>query len=214
LAPPTPYDPYRATAPAAGFAPLGGAIRWVFAVIVALMGLGFGVAVVGLTLAVLSSERSPRHQPDDTLMILGMAGMGFVILLLYAQIAAGLVWVHKAWSWLPMEQRYTRHWKSWIAPSQASLMLLIPYFHYYWMFVVNCGLCDALDRLRVSHPTRRAAPKGLAIAACICQLVVPFPVGSILWLLFMSRIEQMTREMSAGVPAGHWPMPMPMPAAR
>jgi hypothetical protein len=194
-----PHDPYRAQAPGAAFAPIGSGARWAFTVIVVLMGIGFGVAVVAWTLAVLTSESATSHQPDDTLMGIGFVGVFGLVFLLYAQIAAGLVWLYKAWSWLPWDQRYTRHWRGWVTPSQVALMMLIPYFHYYWMFVANCGLCDALDRLRVSYPTREAAPKNLAIAACVCQFVIPFPVGSLLWLVFMSKVERMTREMSAAM---------------
>lgn len=189
--------PYRAQGPAPGFAPIGAATRWVFAAVVSVMSLGLVVAIGGFTAAVVTAQDRPGHEPDPTLMAVAFIAFGATVLLLYAQVAAALVWVHKAWSWLPWDQRYTRHWKGWISPSQASLMLLIPYFHYYWMFVANCGLCDALDRLRVSYPTREPAPKTLAIIACICQLVVPIPVGGILWLVFMSKIERMTQEMSA-----------------
>ena len=193
--------PYRAQVPGLAFAPLGSATRWVFTVIVSLMGLGFGVLVTAWTIAIIRSEHTPNHQPDDTLMGIGVVGLVAIVFLLYGQVAAGLVWLYKAWSWLPWDQRYTRHWRSWITPSQAALMLLIPYFHYYWMFVANCGLCDALDRMRVSYPTREAAPKNLAIMACICQLFIPVPVGSILWLVFMAKVERMTREMSATMAA-------------
>lgn len=191
-----PTAPYRAQGPGASFASIGPATRWVFAAIVSLMGAGFFTAVVAWTLAIIDAQHRPSHEPDDTLLGIGVAALVTVILLLYAQVTAALVWLYKAWSWLPWDQRYSRHWKSWISPSGAALMLLIPYFHYYWMFVANCGLCDALDRLRVSYPTREPAPKNLAIMACICQLLIPVPVGGILWLIFMAKVERMTREMS------------------
>jgi hypothetical protein len=191
----TTNDPYRAQTPAAAFPPIGATTRWVFASIVAAMGLGFGIAVFAWAFAIIRSEHTRSHQPDETYVWIGVAGMVMLVVLLYAQIAAGLVWVYKAWSWLPPDQRYTRHWKSWITPGQASLMLLIPYFHYYWMFIANLGLCDALDRMRVGFPTREAAPKSLAIAACVCQIFVPFPIASVLWLVYMAKIERMTREM-------------------
>lgn len=175
---------------------MGSTTRWVFAAVVSLMGLGFVVATIAWTLAIITSENSPRHEPDPALLGIGMAGLFGVVFLLYAQIAAGLTWVYKAWSWLPWDQRHSRHWRGWITPSQASLFMIVPYFNYYWMFVANCSLCDALDRLRVSYPTRHPAPKNLAIAACVCQLLIPFPVGAILWLVFMAKVEQMTREMS------------------
>jgi hypothetical protein len=193
------FDPYRAQAPGAAFAPIGATTRWVFVAIVSLMGLAFGVTLFAWTLAIIHSDSTPNHQPDDSLMGFGAIAIFALIFLLYGQIETGLVWLYKAWSWLPPDQRYTKHWRGWIQPSQAALMMLIPYFHYYWMFVANCGLCDALDRLRVSYPTRHAAPKSLAIAACCCQFVIPFPVGSILWLVFMGKVERMTREMSASM---------------
>ena len=188
-------DPYRAQVAGRGFAGMAATTRWTFVAIVSLMGLAFGITVFAWTFAIIRSEAS-LDPMDEGLMSIGLVGLAGVVLLLYAQIAAGLVWIYKAWSWLPWDQRYTKHWRGWITPSQAALMLLLPYFHYYWMFVANIGLCDALDRLRVSYPTREAAPKNLAIAACVCQMVIPFPVGSILWLVFMGKIERMTREMS------------------
>lgn len=190
---------YRALGPAPAFAPIKSTTRWVFTGIISLMMLGFLTAVGSWTAAMIGAESSPTGQPDDVLMAVGGVGIVTLIVLLYAQIAAGLTWLYKAWSWLPWDQRYTRHWRNWLTPSQVALMMLIPYFHYYWMFVANCGLCDALDRLRVRYPTSKPAPKNLAIAACACQLIIPFPVGSILWLVFMARCEEMTREMSAAM---------------
>ncbi len=190
-------DPYRAQVPGDAFAPIRPTTRWIFVALISLMGLMMGVSVVAWTIAVIRAEDSVNHQPDETLMVVGMVALFAMMFMLYGQIATGLVWIYKAWSWLPQDQRYTRHWRNWITPGQAALMMLIPYFHYYWMFVANLGLCDALDRLRVSYPTRDPAPKSLAIAACVCQLLIPFPVGSILWLVFMGKVERMTREMSA-----------------
>lgn len=196
---PDPNGPYRAQAPGAGFSAIGKNTRIVFGVIVAFMMLAFGTAVFSWFFAILASEHNERHQPDPTLLTVGIVAFVAIIVLLYGQIAAGLVWLYKAWSWLPWDQRYTRHWRNWLVPSHVALMMLIPYFHYYWMFVANVGLCDALDRLRVSYPTSKPAPKNLAIAACVCQLLIPFPVGSILWFVFMSRVERMTAEMSASM---------------
>lgn len=199
---PAPYDPYRAQAPGAGFSPIGKNTRWIYGAIVGVMMVMFGTSLVAWTLAVIAADRtgpSGQAEPDSTLLTIGFVAFMAIIFLLYGQVAAGLVWLYKAWSWLPWDQRYTRHWRSWLTPSQVALMLLIPYFHYYWMFVANIGLCDALDRLRVSYPTSKPAPKNLAIAACVCQLVIPFPVGSILWFVFMTRIERMTHEMSATI---------------
>ena len=59
------------------------------------MMLAFGTAVFAWTLAIVSADNNSSRQPDETL--------------LYGQIAAGLVWVYKAWSWLPWDQRYRLH---------------------------------------------------------------------------------------------------------
>ena len=195
---PPPNDPYRGRTGQVTFGGLGPGARWAYVGLVALTCLGFFGAVGLLTAAAIGADGGA---PDDTLLGAGMITFVITMLLFYALIFVGLYWLYKAWDWLPNEQRYTKNWRGWISPAQASLFLLIPYFHYYWMFVVNCGLCDALDRMRVTYPTREAAPKTLAIAACICQLVVPLPVGAIMWLVFMSKIERMTREMaSASLP--------------
>lgn len=184
---------YRAPAPGVSFQPLGSGLRTAFAIVVALAMLSF-VASIGLMTGAMIVD--PDHPPEG--LIFGFVGaLLFAILLLYAQIFIGLFWIYKVWSWLPEDQRWSKHWKGRIDPAMAAGMMLIPYFHYYWMFVIDCGICDAMDRLRVQFPTTRMAPKQLAIAACICQLIIPLPVGSILWLVFMSRIEEMTRDMSA-----------------
>ena len=185
---------YRAPTVAPSFAPIGSGLRITFLVMVCASTLGFfGSVAIWCAGIIVNPE-----QPSETLMIAGGISLGATILVLYAQIAVGLFWVYRVWSWLPVDQRWSRQWKSWITPGAAAGMLLIPYFQYYWMFVIDCGICDAMDRLRVSHPTSRIAPKNLAITACICQMIVPLPVGAILWLMYMGRIEEMSREMARG----------------
>src|SRR4051812_23041637 len=101
--PQQPQVPHREQAPAAAFAPIRSGTRWVFAAIVAVMGLGFGVATIGWTLAIIHSENDPNHRPDDSLLGIGAIGLVVVVFLLYAQVAAALVWVYKAWQWLPWD---------------------------------------------------------------------------------------------------------------
>jgi hypothetical protein len=194
----SPNDPYRGGAEAAAFRGLSSTPRIIYLCLVIVSCLGFFGTAALFAAAGISADHG---QPDDTLITIAMLVFVLTIFVLYAQIFLGIYWLYKVWDWLPFDQRYTRHWRSWITPAQASLFLLIPYFHYYWMFMINCGLCDAIDRMRVTYPTRDNAPKGLAIAAGVCQLVIPLPVGAIMWLVFMSKIERLTREMSsANVP--------------
>ncbi len=163
-----------------------------FAVVVALAMVMFVSSIGCMSGAIIMNP----DRPNESLMIAFGVTLVLAIFLLYAQIFIGLFWIYRVWSWLPDDQRWSKHWKGRIDPAMAAGMMLIPYFHYYWMFVIDCGICDAMDRMRVQYPTTRVAPKQLAIAACICQLIIPLPVGSILWLMFMGRIEEMTRDMS------------------
>lgn len=187
---------YRDAMAAPRPAPLGAGLRKVHLVMSVVGTLAF-LGSVGLITAAIIVE---PERPDESLLIGGAISFTLTILLAYAKIIVGLFWLHRAWAWLPERERYSKHWRSMITPGQAAWLLLIPYFQYYWMFVINCGLCDALDRVRVFHPTRTiaAAPKQLAIAAGIAQIVVPVPVGDILWGVFMRKVEQMTVEMSGG----------------
>jgi hypothetical protein len=184
---------YRADPRTTSFEPISSAWRWVFIAVSAVSLAGFFGAVGLWTTAIVSSS----DRPDTRLLDAGGIVLLATILFVYVQAFVGMAWMYQAWKWLPWDQRYSRHWKGWISPGQAAAMLLIPYFQYYWMFVVNLGLCDALDRLRVRYPTRDASPKSLALIACIMQMIVPLPVGTICWILLMSKVEAMSREMSA-----------------
>jgi hypothetical protein len=198
-----PNVPYRLRGPAPAFAPIGRAPRALFACVIAAMTLGM-TSGIGTIVFAAATGRADRH--GDPTIGIGIVLVYLSILLIYVQVGVAVWWVHKVWSWLPPEQRWSRHWKSWITPNAAAFMLLIPYFHYYWMFVVNCGMCDAFDRLRVSYATPRPAPKSLAIACGVLQIVVPFlPLAGIMWLVLMSRVERMMRDMAA---SNAQPMPL------
>ena len=183
---------YRAPAPGQTFAPLGSGLRKAYIGVTSVMMFGFIASIASLVTAIAINP----DRPDDTLMGLFIGSLFLVMALLYVQMGIGLFWVYRVWKWLPENQRWTKHWKGPIDPAMAAGMMLIPYFQYYWMFVIDCGICDAMDRLRVLYPTSREAPKSLAIAACICQMIIPLPVGAILWIMFMGRVEQMSRDMA------------------
>ncbi|HVJ89528.1 MAG TPA: hypothetical protein VM580_06965 [Labilithrix sp.] len=195
--PPTP-EPYRGHTKPSALGVISTAPRVTFIVLVVLSCLGFATAVA---LWAASAVTAIHDRPNETLLMAGSIALMITLFIYYAHVFVGLYWVYKVWEWLPREQRYTRHWGGTISPLRAALFFLIPYFHYFWMFVINCGLCDAIDRMRVTYPTREPAPKGLAIAAGISQLFVPLPVGSIMWAVFMTKIEKLCREMSENVTA-------------
>ena len=177
--------------------PLRPGLRIGFTIVVILSSLAFFSAVGCWTTGAILATRSGDSSMSDTLGGAGAGCIGLAILLVYVQIGLGIAWLHRAWSWLPQEERWSRHWRSWITPNVASLFLLVPYFHYYWMFVINTALCDALDRMRARFPTRAVAPRQVVLGAEICQFIIPIPVGAILWLVYMSKIEKMMAELAA-----------------
>jgi hypothetical protein len=191
------YAAYRAPGPGATFAPLARGLRIAY-LVGAVLGT-FGVLGLVVSLTMLFSTR-PHHAPSHAAIVLTLSSYSVLVVTLIGMAALGVAWMYRAWSWLPVDQRYTRNWRSWITPAQAAFFLLVPYFQYYWMFVVNLGLCDALDRLRVMYPTREPAPKNLAMAACILQILF-WPLAFFFFYAFMRKVERMTEEMSAGASA-------------
>jgi hypothetical protein len=166
---------------------------WAKWVMLALGLASVGMFLGGLTVLGFSVATHFRDNNPPVLFFVGMASVFAGSMLINVKAVLGLYWLYQAWSWLPPEQRYTRHWKSWITPGVAACILLIPYFNYYWMFVINCGLCDALDRMRVSYRAD-PAPKGIAIAAGICQLIA-FPVAPFVWFAFMNAVDKCMLQM-------------------
>lgn len=107
------------------FPPMAKTTRTVYLVLTSVMSLAFVAIIATWTAAILMAAKSQAGsgdrppEPDAGLMMAGVIAMLVLVSLLYGQLAAGMVWVYKAWSWLPMPERYTRHWKGWISPSQA-----------------------------------------------------------------------------------------------
>jgi hypothetical protein len=159
-------------------------------------------AILGLISAViliLIGSVMATEEPEAMGVFLGVAmlGMFAAVFALQAQGILGVVWIHKMWSWLPEQEQRARHWSKPFGAGQAACFLLIPYFQYFWMFVVNLGLADALDRMQLQvAPTAHAAPvasaRGMALAACICTLVF-WPAAVFLWPIYMRRVEAAAR---------------------
>ena len=63
--------------------------------------------------------------------------------------------------------------------------------------MANIGLCEAINRTLVAQGKQPKAPKGLAIAACIGQLV-PYCnmlAGPVLWTVYMFMVDGARKEM-------------------
>ncbi len=187
-APPA-YNPYAAPQVAGGFAfgppmglgpvayrPHGGGLKWVY--LASLLG---GYALVGVGAAVAAGGE------EDA----GIAVLAFgAIMAVFVRLIVALVWIYGAWAAIPPDYRLTSTGRR-VSPGEAIGYLFIPFFNLYWMFVVSGGLCDAVNSLLRSSGSYRTAPKGLSLAACICQFV-PYGnalIAPFLWFFFMLSLD-------------------------
>jgi len=195
--PPFAYRP----SPDATFAsaPVGSGLRSAYFAL-ALGALGSGTASVALVIAAIITEPYAKDPPAAAIVGLALFGLWAILYLVMKII--GLVWLHARWSWLPFEERYAKGWGSWIGPGMAAGMMVLPYFNYFWMFVINLGLCDALDRVHVRTGLRAAPQKTMAIAACVCEIVpgANVLVAPFLWYAHMRAVDTAMLAVQARVP--------------
>jgi hypothetical protein len=171
-------------------APPGGAMKWLY-----IGGLaGYWLFAIGgvVLAAVLAPVGGGSNDRAAFASMLPLMGLVFLILV----VVAAMVWLHNAWSSVPEQMRYTDAGK-WITPGQAVGYCFIPFYNLYWWFVTSLGLCEAINRTLVAQGKQPKAPKGLAIAASVSQ-VVPycnFLVAPILWTVFMFMVDGARKEM-------------------
>lgn len=209
------HYPYQAPAQPLYERPAPPPAAWVSWVILAsaiggVLGMMGGVAmmvVVGIA----------NDNGDHDLDALGGLG-GLVFLLSFAFLAVKfvvrLIWLHGCWSWLPPEHRVTSSGKR-VTPGTAVGFLFIPYFNMYWMFVAYVGLCDVLDRFVQHYRTPTRAPRGLAIGACVCELL-PFAnllIAPFLWFFVVSRVTKTTTEIAQAMSIEKGPRGFTTPGA-
>jgi hypothetical protein len=115
---------------------------------------------------------------------------------LFGSLAAVFIWIYSAWAAIPVEHRVTDSGKV-IHPIEAVVLLCVPIFNLYWMIVSSRAICDALDRMLSTTSSSRVAPRNLALAASICQLIpaTSVVVAPLLWLWFMFRFDAAAREL-------------------
>jgi hypothetical protein len=151
--------------------------------------VAFAIAIVAFVFAaVLGDESGPLPA------VIGAGFLGLWYLLLFGSALANMIWLYQFWSWFPPEHRYTSMWRKYISPGAAVGLLLVPYFNLYWMFVVNLGIADVLERLRVQYPSSKAPAKNLAIAATVVPLIF-FPAAPFIQYFFAKHVEDMALEM-------------------
>ena len=130
-----------------------------------------------------------RGRRATTLPLLG-------VLFLFLALVAAAVWLYMAWGSVPASMRYTDRGR-WVTPGKAVGYLFIPMYNVYWMFVANQGLCEAVDRTLLAQGGMPRAPRGVARAACVAQ-IIPYCnllVAPILWAVYMFQVDRARREM-------------------
>lgn len=178
--------------------------------VLAITAVASGVA--GVPLIAISIAAYPEARTPPPMAVIGLGLFGLWVLCYVAARIVGVVWLYTRWSWLPPEERYARWWSSWIRPGVAAGLLLAPYFNLFWIFVVNLGLCDAVERVQFRVGSRAPSPKPRALAACICEIIplVNVLVAPFLWHAYMRGIDlAMLTAHVRGPAAGEIPLRAP-----
>lgn len=164
--------------------------------------LGIGIAqlvtgffgLIGLVLGGIMSDGD--SDVASVFFVLGGISFGVWYLLIFATAIVNGLWIYRFWSWIPPEQRHTPMWKKYISPGSAVGFMFVPYFQFYWMFVVYLGIPDILERMRVQFPSSKGSAKNLGIGAAITPLVF-FPAAPFVGYFFAKHVEEMAIEMTA-----------------
>jgi len=176
-------------------------VKWAYLVVLVVSVLAL---VGGIVCMVMSDDVRTSGDEDTAGLLAGIGALGVFggLMLFYVKLALALVWLHAAWSWVPFEQRFLASGKP-ITPGGAVGFMFIPYYNLYWMFVANTGLCDALERMRLTlpTPTTRATPRGLAIGAAVCQIIplANLVVAPFLWFFYMHSLDAVRAELAAQI---------------
>ncbi len=185
-----PYNPYAAPhaqygafgrPPSAGpisYRAHGGGLKWAY--LGMLLG---GILLMGVGAAV---------QDEIGAALIGLGAL----MMLFGRLVVAVIWVYGAWAAIPADYRVTASGKR-VSPGEAVGFLFIPLYNLYWMFVASGGLCDALDYLLRSAGSSRTAPKGVSLAACICQFIpyINILVAPFVWFFFMLGVDSAAQEL-------------------
>lgn len=149
------------------------------------------VAVILVGVGVVLGRQAGKSLLD---LGVGLALLGELFALPWA--ITWLVAIYRFWSWFPPEHRYTGLWRRYISPAAAAWFMLVPFFGFFWMFVIYLGAGEVLSRLRITYPTKKAPSSGLALATLLIGFVFT-PAFPILDFLFDRQTEGLAREIEA-----------------
>lgn len=147
-----------------------------------------GGAVVGVLTVAGRGDRDAAAAVGAVMLLGGVLGY----------VGAALTWVYRSWRYLPAPYRRTASGRE-VTPAWAVGGLLVPLYNLYWIFAQSLGYCEALDSVMVQSGRRARAPKTLATAACVVQLVpyVSYLAGPILWLAYMFVTDRVKAQLAA-----------------
>jgi hypothetical protein len=169
-----------------GYAPVASGapgLRWwvlgtfVGSIVISMIGIGIAAAIGGDAGQIMSSITS---------LIMMVLLLGYAI--------TAMMWLYKSWEMLPPSCRVTDGGVA-VTPGTAVGYLFIPFYNLYWYFIASVGLTSALNRALMSYNSPRRASGGLAIAACVMQLI-PYinMLAPFIWIAFMLNVESAKRE--------------------
>jgi len=137
--------------------------------------VAFGALAVGAFVyaATATDEGLVRQR-----LIVGVCSLALAFIPLLGLVASWLLWVKRAWTWLPEEYRVVRHYRGAITPDEAMWRMLIPGFNIYWFIVIEDGLVDALLAMQARLLPNGAGvpiPRAFVMAAFGTMIITPIP---------------------------------------
>jgi predicted permease len=178
-----------------------------------------GFVIMFAAVGFMSSMRSGSGSSDgaDVMMAVGMIAfygaffLGFLMII--GAAIAQVLWVYRIWNWLPHEQRCgAAGWKGHISPGAACGFFFIPYFNYYWPFVINMGLADAMNRTAGTVNMAGNISRDSALWASVLRLVF-YPVGIFLQHSLMKNTDNLAEAIDVARQSGAGFNPAAYPGA-
>lgn len=120
-----------------------------------------------------------------------------VLVPLSVYFLACVTWIYQSWAFLPEEMRRTASGRA-IGPGEAVGGLFLPLYNLYWMFVIAPGLCEAVNAAQAQTGRAPSAPRQLAMAAVVVQLIpyINWLVGPVLWIVYMFLVDRAKEELA------------------